>query len=59
MLPWDMTARRTQAYTEALTDAGFVINRLREPTSADRRDKWHRIPGFLHILASLKQPEHR
>jgi RimJ/RimL family protein N-acetyltransferase/SAM-dependent methyltransferase len=47
--------RPLQAYTEALTDAGFVINRLREPTSADTRDKWHRIPLFLHILASLQQ----
>ena len=47
--------RPLQAYTEALTDAGFVINRLREPTSADTRDKWHRIPLFLHILASLQR----
>ncbi len=44
--------RSLQAYTEALTDAGFVINRLREPTSNDPQDKWHRIPLFLHILAS-------
>ena len=46
--------RPLQAYTEALTDAGFVINRLLEPTSADTGDKWHRIPLFLHILASLQ-----
>jgi len=48
--------RPLQAYTEALADAGFVINQLREPTSTDTRDKWHRIPLFLHILASLQQP---
>jgi hypothetical protein len=47
--------RPLQSYTEALTDAGFVINRLREPTTADPRDKWHRIPLFLHIVASLQQ----
>jgi ubiquinone/menaquinone biosynthesis C-methylase UbiE len=46
--------RPLQAYTDALTDAGFVINRLREPTSADTQDKWHRIPLFLHILASRR-----
>ena len=46
--------RPLQTYTEALTDAGFVINRLLEPTSTDTRDKWHRIPLFLHIRASLQ-----
>jgi ubiquinone/menaquinone biosynthesis C-methylase UbiE len=51
--------RPLQAYTEALTDAGFVINRLREPTSADTHDKWHRIPLFLHIVATLQQPRSR
>jgi hypothetical protein len=51
--------RPLQAYTEALSDAGFVINRLREQTSADTRDKWHRIPLFLHIVASLQLPKDR
>lgn len=44
--------RPLEAYTEALSDAGFVINRLRERASADARDKWHRIPLFLHIVAT-------
>ena len=51
--------RPLQAYTEALSDAGFVINRLREPTSDDPGDKWHRIPLFLHIVASLQEPRSR
>lgn len=46
--------RPLQAYTDALAEAGFVINRLREPTSTDPGDKWHRIPLFLHIDASLQ-----
>jgi SAM-dependent methyltransferase len=44
--------RPLQAYTEALTDAGLVIERLREHSSDDPDDKWHRIPLFLHIVAS-------
>jgi SAM-dependent methyltransferase len=40
-------------YTEALTDAGFVIERIREVTEPDVSDKWHRIPLFLHIRAVL------
>jgi SAM-dependent methyltransferase len=41
-------------YTEALADAGFVIERIREVTEPDPSDKWHRIPLFLHILAALR-----
>ncbi|NDL56227.1 class I SAM-dependent methyltransferase [Phytoactinopolyspora mesophila] len=51
--------RPLQAYTEALSDAGFVINRLRERASADTRDKWHRIPLFLHMVASLQLSKDR
>lgn len=40
------------AYTEALADAGLVIERLREQTTDDPDDKWYRIPLFLHIVAS-------
>jgi SAM-dependent methyltransferase len=47
--------RPLQAYTEALADAGFVIERLREPTSPDPAKPWHRVPLFLNILAALKQ----
>ncbi len=47
--------RPLHAYTEALTDAGFVINRLHERSSDDPRDKWHRIPVFLHLVATLQR----
>jgi SAM-dependent methyltransferase len=40
--------RPLQAYTETLAGAGFVIDRLCEPTS-----EGHRIPWFLHIRAVL------
>lgn len=43
--------RPLQVYTEALADAGLVIERLREHTADDPGDKWHRIPLFLHIVA--------
>jgi hypothetical protein len=29
-----------------------VIERLREQTTDDSDNKWHRIPLFLHIVAS-------
>jgi SAM-dependent methyltransferase len=43
--------RPLQSYTEALADAGFVIERLREVTETDPADKWHQVPLFLHIRA--------
>ena len=49
--------RPLHAYTEALADAGLVIERLREQTSDDPADKWYRIPLFLHIVAS-RRPVH-
>lgn len=51
--------RPLQAYTEALSDAGFVIERLREPTNPDPAKPWHRIPLFLDILAALQHPAPR
>jgi len=51
--------RPLQAYTEALADVGFVIERLREPTNPDLAKPWHRIPLFLDILAALQHPGHR
>jgi SAM-dependent methyltransferase len=45
--------RPLEAYTEALADAGFVIERLREPTSPDPGKPWRRVPLFLDILAAL------
>jgi SAM-dependent methyltransferase len=43
--------RPLQAYTEALADAGFLIERIREVGDPNPADKWHRIPLFLHIRA--------
>jgi SAM-dependent methyltransferase len=48
--------RPLQAYTEALADAGFVIERLREPTNPDPAKPWRRVPLFLNILAALQGP---
>jgi SAM-dependent methyltransferase len=43
--------RPLEAYTEALARAGFVIERLREPTEREPGSPWRRVPMFLHILA--------
>jgi SAM-dependent methyltransferase len=48
--------RPLQAYTEALADAGLVIERLREPTNPDPAKPWHRVPLFLNIVAALQRP---
>jgi SAM-dependent methyltransferase len=45
--------RSLQAYTEALAELGFLIERLREVTETDPNDKWSRIPLFLHLRAVL------
>jgi SAM-dependent methyltransferase len=45
--------RALQDYTEALAGAGFLIERLREPTDLDPAKAWHRLPLFLHIRAVL------
>ena len=45
--------RPLQDYTEALAAAGFLIERLREPTDLNPAQAWHRIPLFLHIRAVL------
>jgi SAM-dependent methyltransferase len=45
--------RPLQVYTEALADGGFVIERLREPTSPDPAKPSSRIPLFLNIVAAL------
>jgi SAM-dependent methyltransferase len=46
--------RPLQEYTEALTDAGFLIEQLCEPTILDPCNAWHRIPMFLNIRATLQ-----
>jgi SAM-dependent methyltransferase len=43
--------RPLQDYTDALADAGFVIERLREVGEPDPEHRWHRIPLFLHVRA--------
>jgi ubiquinone/menaquinone biosynthesis C-methylase UbiE len=43
--------RPLQAYIDALADAGFVVQRIREVTEPNPADKWSRIPLFLHVLA--------
>jgi SAM-dependent methyltransferase len=49
--------RPLQAYSDALADAGFVVERLREigrPQSAirlARHRRWQRLPLFLHLRA--------
>lgn len=45
--------RTLQAYTEALSQSGFLIERLREVTEPDPNDKWRRVPLFLHLRAVL------
>jgi SAM-dependent methyltransferase len=47
--------RPLQAYTEALTEAGFVIERLREVTDPNPERAWQRVPLFIHIVAA-RQP---
>jgi ubiquinone/menaquinone biosynthesis C-methylase UbiE len=48
--------RPLNTYTHALSSAGLVIEQLREQTTDDADDKWHRIPLFLHIVASQPRP---
>jgi len=49
--------RPLQTYTDALTDRGFLIERLREPPvpdpalRTDRGRRWRRVPMFLHLRA--------
>ena len=49
--------RPLQAYFEALTAAGFLVERVREPAMPDDATRqptvrrWQRVPLFLHIGA--------
>ena len=43
--------RPLQDYVDALADAGFVVERLREVRDPNPGDKWFRMPMFLHLLA--------
>lgn len=43
--------RPLQDYAEALADAGFVVERLREVRDPDPTSAWHRMPLFLDFRA--------
>jgi SAM-dependent methyltransferase len=43
--------RPLQSYVDALADAGFVVERLKELGEPDPCDKWYRMPLFLHLRA--------
>jgi hypothetical protein len=46
-----------QVYTDALADAGLLIERLREPAMpesgmvGEQSRRWQRVPMFLHARA--------
>jgi len=42
--------RPLQDYAGALAEAGFVIERMTEPTEPDRGDQWHAMPMFLDVV---------
>jgi SAM-dependent methyltransferase len=43
-------------YSDALADAGFLIERLREVGDSDPAEKWHTVPLFLHLRAIRIDP---
>jgi len=49
-----------ETYVDALADAGFVIERLREPAvpehaiEKERDRRWQRVPLFMHIRAARR-----
>jgi SAM-dependent methyltransferase len=43
--------RSLEAYAQALYEAGFLIERILEPTDPDPERDWRRMPMFLHIRA--------
>lgn len=49
--------RPLEAYTQALTKAGFSINELHELTDEDKERKRDGIPVFLDILATRRRRE--
>jgi SAM-dependent methyltransferase len=46
--------RPIEAFSRALEGAGFAIEAIREVTEPDPADKWHRVPLFLHLLATRR-----
>ena len=57
VLPLESIHRPIEAYTHALSAAGLLIERLREPklpehaSTQPRSARWRRIPLFLHLRA--------
>ncbi len=49
--------RPLQDYTGALADAGFVIERMTEPTEPDRNDPWFAMPMFLDVVCRYVGPD--
>ena len=43
--------RPIRDYTDALFEAGFLIEKLQEVGENDPADKWSRLPLFLHLRA--------
>lgn len=43
--------RPLQDYVDALADAEFLVERLKEVREPDPSDKWYRMPLFLHMRA--------
>jgi SAM-dependent methyltransferase len=50
-MTFEMEHRPLQAYTDALAEARFLIEEIKELGEPDDDDKWSRIPLFLHIRA--------
>jgi SAM-dependent methyltransferase len=46
--------RPLEAYSELLEHAGFGIDAIREVTEPDPADSWHRLPLFLHLIATRR-----
>jgi SAM-dependent methyltransferase len=52
--------RTLECYSRSLESAGFVIEAVREVTDEEPRQRWRRIPLFLHLRTFLKdQPDQR
>jgi SAM-dependent methyltransferase len=52
-MTFDSEHRPLADYIDALVDAGFLIERIREATDPDPSRPWRKIPMFLHIRAIL------
>lgn len=48
--------RPLEAYSKLLEHAGFGIDAIREVTEPDPADSWHRLPLFLHLVATRRSP---